>query len=69
MTDRLTDNQKLRRHPQSIALDAWLDSGEGQQCLASSASGAYLRNRLTRAFQAGWNANERHVAPPEKPLG
>jgi hypothetical protein len=34
-----------------------------QQCLLSGAHGQYLRNRLMRAFQAGWDAHEEHTGP------
>lgn len=46
------------KHPDAIAWDAWLLSEEAQQCLAGSASGEYLQNRLWLAFMAGVRAGE-----------
>lgn len=38
--------------------DEWMLSREGIKCQDGSTSGRYLRNRLERAFVAGWNAHE-----------
>lgn len=40
------------------ARDEWLESEEGKECLAGHPAGQYLRNRLVRAFIAGWNADK-----------
>lgn len=40
----------------AAARDAWLESEEGQTCAAGQAEGQFLRNRLERAFIAGWKA-------------
>lgn len=50
--------QSFRRHPLSIAWDEWMESDEGKDCHAGSASGVYLYNRLNRAFMAGAKAQE-----------
>ncbi|MBI3828301.1 MAG: hypothetical protein HY291_02215 [Planctomycetes bacterium] len=39
-----------------LARERWFESEEGQTCAAGTASAQYLKNRLERAFQAGWNA-------------
>lgn len=43
--------QKIAR-----ARDKWMQSLEGVGCLHGTTSGKYLRNRLERAFIAGFNA-------------
>jgi hypothetical protein len=40
------------------ARDKWLESKEGSECCAGTATGQYLRNRLEWAFIAGWDARE-----------
>jgi len=37
-------------------LDKWLKSDEGRDCHKGIAAGEYLKNRLYRAFAAGYNA-------------
>lgn len=46
----------------AVARDKWFTSNEGMQCLEDTAAGHYLKNRLERAFIAGWDArkNARH---------
>lgn len=38
------------------ARDKWLQSKDGEECSTGQTSGQYLRNRVERAFIAGWNA-------------
>ncbi len=38
------------------ARDEWFNSTEGSSCLSGITSGKYLRNRLERAFIAGFDA-------------
>lgn len=45
------------RHPAAVALDEWLASPEGITCTCGKTEGQYLRNRLMRAFIAGYNAS------------
>lgn len=58
---------KLQRHPAAVALDAWLDSEEGQACTQPTTLNApemqrqYLKNRLSLAFDAGWVAAEKQA--------
>jgi hypothetical protein len=61
----MAKDQKVafKRHPQAVALDKWLESEDGRKCLSPGAHGQYLRNRLMRAFQAGWDAHEEHTGP------
>ena len=40
------------------ARDKWLESDEGTGCSAGRAHGQYLRNRIEKAFIAGWEACE-----------
>lgn len=40
------------------ARDKWLESQEGQICSAGEAHGQFLRNRIEKAFIAGWEARE-----------
>ena len=49
----------MKKHPDVIALEIWLESNEGQKCLVGQATGIYLKNRLTRAFLAGRESNEK----------
>ena len=39
------------------ARDEWFESPEGKNCCIGASSGQYLRNRLERAFLAGWDAH------------
>lgn len=56
MSDKLSEGQLLAR-----ARDEWIESEEGKQCAeVPGAYGQYLRNRLVRAFIAGWNAARAH---------
>ena len=50
--------KKFKKHPSAIALDEWIESEEGQTCSEGTTYGDYLRNRLYRAFMAGWNARD-----------
>lgn len=53
------DGKKLTadlRSPEVKAWARWLFSDEGKNCMAGSASGQYLENRLHRAFFAGIKA-------------
>lgn len=43
------------------ARDDWLQSDEGDKCSTGPAYGRYLHNRITRAFEAGWNACEENT--------
>lgn len=36
---------------------AWLEGDEGKRCADGKAEGEYLKNRLKRAFDAGWVAS------------
>lgn len=38
------------------ARDEWLQSKEGKKCSIGKTHGQYLRNRIKRAFIAGWDA-------------
>ena len=38
------------------ARDRWLQSEEGEECSTGETRGQYLRNRIERAFIAGWDA-------------
>lgn len=38
------------------AKDKWFLSEEGKVCCEGQASGQFLRNRLERAYIAGWDA-------------
>ena len=40
------------------ARDKWLRSEDGKKCIAGHTYGQYLRNRIERAFIAGWDARE-----------
>lgn len=40
------------------AVKAWLESDEGIRCAAGPAEGQYLKNRLWRAFLAGFSSAE-----------
>lgn len=40
------------------ARDRWLQSDEGEKCSTGQTHGQYLRNRIERAFIAGWEACE-----------
>ena len=46
------------RNSVAKARDAWLDTDVGSACVDGAASGQYLRNRIERAFIAGWHACE-----------
>jgi len=48
---------KYHRCAAAKARDEWLDSAEGQKCLAGNPYGVYLKNRLELAFLAGWSAS------------
>lgn len=56
------------RNDLAKARDAWLDSQEGVECCAGTCSHQYLRNRLERAFIAGWNARHYGATRAEKAL-
>lgn len=38
------------------AIDRWFESRDGEICTSGAAEGQFLRNRLKKAFAAGWNA-------------
>lgn len=42
------------KHPAAIALEKWFESDEGKKCCEGTTVGEFLRNRLYRAFMAGW---------------
>lgn len=42
------------RNDLAKARDAWLESLEGVECAEGRSEGQFLRNRLERAFLAGW---------------
>lgn len=44
------------QHPSAVARDKWFASADGEECTNGTTYGQYLRNRLERAFLAGWNA-------------
>lgn len=45
---------KLKKYPQAIAWDKWIESLEGKACsLDLPTTHVYLLNRLVRAFDAG----------------
>lgn len=57
---------KFQRHPSAVANEEYF-SGYGKSSLKSVTLGTqnpdyYLKNRLDSAFQAGWNAAEKHIA-------
>jgi hypothetical protein len=43
------------------AARTWLDSDEGQRCTHGMPRGEYLRNRLWRAFNAGFDAGREYT--------
>ena len=52
---------QIKRHPDAIAWDKWLESDEGKRCsspdsFCPSNYAEYLRNRLHNAFEAGLKA-------------
>ncbi len=52
--------KEVKKHPAAVALDKFYDSEEGRKCLEGiTYYGNYLRNRLYRAFMAGWKAKEK----------
>ena len=53
----------VEKHPMVLAWEEWLKTQEAGYCLAGSAEGIYLQNRLWRAFEAGYNATK--AAPPQ----
>jgi len=52
---------KKTKCAQAAYRDMWLGSDEGLACTQSPAEGQYLRNRLDRAYMAGWDAAVRHL--------
>lgn len=48
------------------ARDRWLESEDGKECCRAMAQGQYLRNRIERAFIAGWDACEKLLKQKEK---
>lgn len=44
------------RNAEAKARDKWLESEEGVKCQSGQPQGQYLRNRLERAFLAGYAA-------------
>lgn len=53
----------IKRHPQAIALDKWLESTEGQSSLdvgilRENRLRVFLENRIKSAFAAGWKEAE-----------
>lgn len=49
----------VKKHPDAVAWDEWIDSEEGKKCRDATTLGSsayhnqYLQNRLWRAFMAG----------------
>lgn len=56
------------KQPLAVAEDAWLESADGKLCsapdtlLTALSARQCLENRLRRAFDAGWEAKEQHLA-------
>ena len=45
---------RIKKHPQTIAWDKWIESPEGKACSQDLPTAhIYLLNRLVRAFDAG----------------
>lgn len=61
-----------KRHPVIVALDEWFATPDGNRCMSQHLrlpdDETYLKNRLTSAFIAGWNAceNQSKTVPVEK---
>ena len=53
------------KHPAASARDKWFESAEGKRATEGSAEGQYLRNRVERAFLAGWDAAIDHEIKKE----
>ena len=49
------------RSPLAKARDFFFWTREGEELCAGKAEGQYLKNRLERAFIAGWNAHEKSI--------
>jgi stress response protein SCP2 len=56
--DRMTKSRQWKGDRQVKAWEDWLATPIGQQCVAGEASGAYLENRIWRAFIAGYEYAE-----------
>jgi len=55
---------RIKKHPQTIAWDKWIESPEGKACSQDLPTAhIYLLNRLVRAFDAGvsWAEKKRGV--------
>ena len=66
--------QGIKRHPQAVALDKWLESDDGKRCindslLRHSKDSYYLENRIKTAFAAGWEAAEENTKQPKRSPG
>ncbi len=60
MSAKETKGEERRdyRNPLAKARDAFMESVEGLECLRGVTTGKYLKNRIERAFIAGWHARE-----------
>jgi hypothetical protein len=47
---------RLKQHPMAVGWNSFKE--ESPETFSGTATGFYLSNRLEKAFQAGWNANE-----------
>lgn len=66
-----TPSQAPARHPAAVAWKAWMETQAYAEAadpytLMATAADMYLRNRLDAAFQAGWEACERHALQATK---
>lgn len=65
----MIDNDGITQHPMVEPLRKWLH--EHENSLDSTTLGPqqkfniYLENRLREAYQAGWDAHEKHVSATE----
>ena len=58
----MAKSKEYKRHACCVAVDTWLESDEGQESSKPAAflEKRFLKNRLWRAFIAGWFASEKH---------
>ena len=54
----------MKRHPAAIAWSRWILSAEGKGCAKGKTEGVYLENRLSLAFQAGYDAAVKLLTVP-----
>jgi hypothetical protein len=54
LVSRWRYEMRIKKHPQTIAWDKWIESPEGKACSQDLPTAhIYLLNRLVRAFDAG----------------